>query len=97
MCNLASIALNKCCHDGFFNFNALQHLTRILVRNLNEVIDNSFYPVAEARTSNVRHRPIGIGVQGFADTLIKLRIPFESPKALEVKSFEGLKCFCVPV
>ena len=64
-----------------FNFNKLGKITKIVTRNLNKIIDVNFYPVEEARKSNLRHRPIGIGVQGLADVFIKLRIPFESEKA----------------
>lgn len=59
-------------------------MTEVCVKNLNKVIDLNYYPVKEAKNSNLRHRPIGIGVQGFADALIKLRIPFESPEAIKV-------------
>jgi ribonucleoside-diphosphate reductase alpha chain len=53
----------------------------VVTRNLNKIIDRNHYPVPEARASNLRHRPIGIGVQGLADTMIKMRLPFDSPEA----------------
>ncbi len=59
----------------------LYEVTKVITRNLNKVIDVNFYPVEEARTSNMRHRPIGIGVQGLADVFMKMRMPFDSPEA----------------
>jgi ribonucleotide reductase alpha subunit len=53
---------------------------------LNRIIDNNYYPIPEARTSNMRHRPIGIGIQGMADTLIKMRVAFEDPRAEEINA-----------
>jgi len=67
-----------------FNYEKLITITKVIAKNLNKIIDLNFYPIPEAKYSNLRHRPIGIGVQGFADTLIKLRIPIESPEALKV-------------
>ena len=81
MCNLASIALPKFIIDGEFNHDKLFEVTYQITYNLNRVIDNNFYPVPEARTSNMRHRPIGLGIQGLADALILLRLPFESEEA----------------
>lgn len=91
VCNLASVSLpafllpsgpagsNEA--SSGFDFEALARVVRVVTRNLNRVIDGNFYPLAEARASNLRHRPIGIGVQGFADALLKLRLPFDSEEA----------------
>jgi ribonucleoside-diphosphate reductase alpha chain len=82
VCNLASIALPKfITPDGKFDHEKLYEITKVATRNLNKVIDINYYPVAEARYSNLRHRPIGIGVQGLADAFIMLRMPFDSPEA----------------
>ncbi|RTG80270.1 ribonucleoside-diphosphate reductase subunit M1, partial [Schistosoma bovis] len=86
VCNLASISLAKFVdRDNLtFDFDKLQEVTKVVTRNLNKVIDVSFYPVEEARRSNMRHRPIGIGVQGLADTFCLLRYPFDSPEAADL-------------
>jgi len=82
VCNLASIALPKfVTEDGKFDHKRLYEITKVITRNLNKVIDINYYPVEEARTSNMRHRPIGIGVQGLADAFIMLRMPFDSEEA----------------
>lgn len=81
VCNLGSIALPKFIEGGEFDFEMLKRITRILTRNLNRVIDRNYYPIEEAKNSNMRHRPIGIGVQGLADVFAILRVPFESPEA----------------
>ncbi|MBX2914335.1 MAG: ribonucleoside-diphosphate reductase subunit alpha [Cyclobacteriaceae bacterium] len=82
VCNLASIALPKfVTEDGKFDHQKLYEITKVVTRNLNKVIDINYYPVIEARNSNMRHRPIGIGVQGLADAFIMLRMPFDSPEA----------------
>ncbi len=82
VCNLASIALPKfVTEDGKFDHQKLYEITKVITRNLNKVIDVNYYPVEEARNSNMRHRPIGIGVQGLADVFILLRMPFDSPEA----------------
>lgn len=82
VCNLASIALPKfVTEDGKFDHQQLFEITRVITRNLNKVIDINYYPVPEARNSNLRHRPIGIGVQGLADTFIQLKMPFDSAEA----------------
>ncbi|MCU0352817.1 MAG: ribonucleoside-diphosphate reductase subunit alpha [Cytophagales bacterium] len=81
VCNLASIALPKFVEDGRFNYQKLYDVTKVVTRNLNKIIDINFYPVPEAERSNKRHRPIGIGIQGLADTFIQLRMPFESDEA----------------
>lgn len=81
VCNLASIALPKYVISGEFNFQELFKVVRVITRNLNKIIDRNFYPLAECKNSNMRHRPIGIGVQGFADALLMLKFPFESEQA----------------
>lgn len=84
VCNLASIALPRFVIDGVFDHQKLFEVTKVITRNLNRVIDGNSYPVQEAKHSNMRHRPIGIGVQGFADALSILRLPFESEEALKL-------------
>ena len=82
VCNLASIALNKFVKgDMTYDHKKLYEITKVITRNLNKVIDVNYYPVEEARNSNMRHRPIGIGVQGLADTFILMRHAFDSPEA----------------
>ena len=81
VCNLASIALPMFVENGKFDHETLYDVTYQVTLNLNKVIDKNYYPVAEAKNSNHRHRPIGIGVQGLADALFKLRMPFESDEA----------------
>lgn len=81
VCNLASLALPRFVQDGKFDFDKLYEVTYQVAINLNKVIDENYYPVEEARTSNMRHRPIGLGVQGLADVFILLRLPFESELA----------------
>jgi ribonucleoside-diphosphate reductase alpha subunit len=93
VCNLASISLPKFVkEDKTFDYDALIKVTKVITRNLNNVIDLNYYPVKEAENSNLRHRPIGIGVQGLADAFSKMRIPFESDEALDVneKIFETI-------
>ena len=82
VCNLASLALPKfVTEDGKFDHQKLYEITKVATRNLNKVIDVNYYPVEEARRSNMRHRPIGLGVQGLADAFIMLRMPFDSEEA----------------
>ncbi len=82
VCNLASIALPKFVNkDGEFDHQRLFEITKVVTRNLNKVIDVNYYPVPEAQKSNMRHRPIGIGIQGLADTFILLKMPFGSEEA----------------
>ena len=81
VCNLASIALPRFISDGQLDHNKLFEVTKVITKNLNKIIDINYYPVEEARKSNLRHRPIGIGVQGLADTFIMLRMPFDSEEA----------------
>ena len=94
VCNLASIALNRFVveKERRFDFDQLKKITKVATRNLNKVIDVSFYPLPETRKSNMRHRPIGIGVQGLADAFILMRFPFESEEArlLNVQIFETI-------
>lgn len=92
VCNLASLALPRFVIDGKFDHQKLYEVTYQVTKNLNAVIDNNYYPVQEARTSNMRHRPVGLGVQGLADTFIMLRLPFESElaKMLNKNIFETI-------
>ena len=92
MCNLASLALPKYIEDGAFDHASLHAMVKVLVRNLNKVIDKNFYPVETARNSNFKHRPIGLGVQGLADTFALLRYPFDSEeaRALNAAIFETI-------
>ena len=84
VCNLASLALHKFVKDGQFDFDNLFNITRVVTRNLNKVIDINYYPIPEARNSNMRHRPIGLGVQGLADTFILMGLPFDSDGAKQL-------------
>ncbi|MDH4461241.1 MAG: ribonucleoside-diphosphate reductase subunit alpha [Flectobacillus sp.] len=89
VCNLASLALPKFItqnEKGIFEFDhqKLYEVTKTATKNLNKIIDKNYYPVEEARRSNMRHRPIGLGVQGLADTFILLRMPFESDEARQL-------------
>jgi ribonucleoside-diphosphate reductase alpha chain len=81
VCNLASIALPRFVQNGSFDHDKLFAITYVVTKNLNKIIDINYYPVPEARNSNLRHRPIGIGVQGLADAFILLRLPFDSEEA----------------
>ncbi len=84
VCNLASIALNMFVRDKVFDFKQLYEVTMVVCRNLNKVIDINYYPIDEARYSNLKNRPIGIGVQGLADAFILMRFPFDSPEAAQL-------------
>ena len=86
VCNLASISLAKFVNleKKVYDFQKLYEVTRVVTRNLNKVIDVNYYPVKEAENSNMRHRPIGIGVQGLADAFIMLGMPFDSPEAKQL-------------
>ncbi len=87
VCNLASLALPKyVSEDKTFDHDRLFEVTYQATLNLNRIIDGNFYPVEEARNSNMRHRPIGLGVQGLADTFINMGLPFESPEARTLNS-----------
>ncbi len=92
VCNLASLSLPKFVIDGTFDHQKLYDVTYTATKNLNKVIDRNYYPVEEAKTSNMRHRPIGLGVQGLADAFLLLRMPFESEeaKALNKDIFETM-------
>jgi ribonucleoside-diphosphate reductase alpha chain len=104
VCNLASIALPRFVNGvgtpgAVFNHDKLYDITYICTRNLNRVIDNNYYPVDAARHSNMRHRPIGLGVQGLADAFVLLRLPFDSEEArtlnkeiFETIYFAALSC-----
>jgi ribonucleoside-diphosphate reductase alpha chain len=81
VCNLASISLPMFVENGEFNHQLLYNVTKRVTRNLNKVIDRNYYPVPEAENSNMRHRPVGLGVQGLADAFILLRMPFTSDEA----------------
>ena len=81
VCNLGSLALPRFVMNGRFDHDKLFEVTYQVTINLNRVIDQNYYPIKEAQNSNLRHRPIGLGVQGLADTFIKLRMPFESDEA----------------
>lgn len=81
VCNLASLALPRYVSSGGFDFQKLYEVTKIVTRNLNKIIDGNYYPIPETKTSNDRHRPIVLGVQGLADVFLLLRLPFESPEA----------------
>lgn len=86
VCNLASMALPKYVADGKFDHDALFDATYEVTVNLNRIIDGNYYPVEEAKNSNMRHRPVGIGVQGLADTFIMLRIAFDSAEAKQLNA-----------
>jgi len=86
VCNLASICLPTFVKDGSFDFYNLQEVTRVVTRNLNRVIDRNYYPTEAARKSNMRHRPIAIGVQGLADVFQMLGLSFDEPKARELNT-----------
>ena len=92
VCNLASIALPKFVKDGEFDHKELYKITKRVIKNLNKVIDRNYYPVKEAENSNMRHRPVGLGVQGLADAFILMRLPFtsEEAKKLNQEIFETL-------
>ncbi|RYJ41333.1 ribonucleoside-diphosphate reductase subunit alpha [Flavobacterium beibuense] len=84
VCNLASISLPMFVEEGKFNHDYLYEVTKRVTRNLNKVIDRNYYPVPEAENSNMRHRPVGLGVQGLADAFILMRLPFTSDEAKQV-------------
>ena len=92
VCNLASLSLPMFVENGQFNHQLLFDVTKRVTRNLNKVIDRNYYPVKEAENSNMRHRPVGLGVQGLADAFIMLRLPFTSDEAkkLNQEIFETL-------
>jgi ribonucleoside-diphosphate reductase alpha chain len=87
VCNLASICLPKFVQGTKFNYELLRSVTKTIVRNLNKIIDKTYYPVKEARVSNQKHRPMGIGIQGLADVFAMLHISFDSDKAQELNRY----------
>lgn len=92
VCNLASLSLPMFVENGQFNHQLLYDVTKRVTRNLNKVIDRNYYPVKEAENSNMRHRPVGLGVQGLADAFIMMRLPFTSDEAKQLNQdiFETL-------
>jgi ribonucleoside-diphosphate reductase alpha chain len=92
VCNLASISLPMFVNNNKFDHELLFNVTKRVTRNLNKVIDRNYYPVKEAENSNMRHRPVGLGVQGLADAFILLRMPFTSDEAKQLNQeiFETL-------
>jgi len=84
VCNLASIALPAFIHDGAFDYEKLHKVTKIITENLNNIIDINFYPTEKSKRSNLLHRPIGIGVQGLADTFALLNMSYDSEEAQQV-------------
>jgi ribonucleoside-diphosphate reductase alpha subunit len=87
VCNLASIAINKFINeDNTYNFNKLKEVAEIVTKNLNNIIDINYYPTPETQKSNITTRPIGIGIQGLADLLLILKIPYESEDALKLEA-----------
>lgn len=96
VCNLASIALptyvDMKSEEPTYDFKKLHKVVKVVARNLNKIIDVNYYPVKEAENSNMRHRPIGLGVQGLADAFLALRLPFDSPEAkqLNIQIFETI-------
>jgi len=86
VCNLASLALPRFVIDGKFDHQRLFDVTYVVTKNLNKIIDGNYYPVPEARRSNMRHRPIGLGIQGLADAFILLRLPFDCDEARALNS-----------
>ncbi len=92
VCNLASIALPMFVKNGQFDHKELFRVTKRVTKNLNRVIDRNYYPIKEAENSNMRHRPIGLGIQGLADTFIMMRLPFTSDEAKQLNQdiFETL-------
>lgn len=84
VCNLASIGLPKFVENKIFNYEMLHAVTKIVTNNLNNIIDETFYPCETAKTSNTRHRPIGIGVQGLADVFFLMDVPYHSEEAREI-------------
>ena len=84
VCNLASISLPMFVENGTFNHQRFYEITKTMTINLNKVIDHNYYPIKEAKNSNMKHRPIGLGVQGLADAFIMMRLPFTSDKAKEL-------------
>jgi len=94
VCNLASLSLPAFVKDGSIDYGKLHDVTQVITRNLNRVIDRNYYPTEASRVSNLRHRPIAIGVQGLADVFMMLSLPFDSNEAREINEaiFEVIYC-----
>ena len=94
VCNLASLALPTYVDitNGTYDFQKLHEVVKVVTRNLNKIIEINHYPVEQARKSNFRHRPVGLGVSGLADAFLALRLPFDSPEArqLNIQIFETI-------
>ncbi|KAG0676327.1 hypothetical protein C6P42_001305 [Pichia californica] len=92
VCNLASVALPSFIEKGEFNFQKLHDICKIVIANLDKVIDVNEYPLESCRLSNLKNRPVGLGIQGLADTFFKLKLPFGSPESKELnkKIFETI-------
>merc|ERR1711937_594869 len=86
VCNLASLSLPAYVEKGKYNLERLKEVAKVVTRNLNKVIERNYYPVEQARNSNFKHRPIGIGVQGFPDAAMMLRLPYESEGARKLNT-----------
>ena len=84
VCNLASLALPNYVENESFNYDKLRQVVKVAIKNLNRVIDINYYPTPETKTSNMRHRPVGLGVQGLADVFALMRTSWESDKAAEI-------------
>ena len=84
VCNLASICLPTYIENGIFNYEKLHEVVKVITKNLNKVIDKNFYPIEKGRVSNLKNRPIGIGVQGLSDVFMILKKPFESKEASDI-------------
>lgn len=97
VCNLASINLPKHMKDGQLDFDKLKKTTQIVMRMLDNVIDLNFYPVKQAKTSNMRHRPVGLGIMGFQDALVAQDISYESQEAVEFadRSMEAISYYAI--
>jgi ribonucleoside-diphosphate reductase alpha subunit len=84
VCNLASLALPSYVENETFNYDKMRHVVKVAIKNLNRVIDINYYPTPETRNSNMRHRPVGLGVQGLADVFALMRASWESEEAVEI-------------
>jgi len=97
VCNLASIAINKFYENGVYNYDKLKEVAKLATINLNRVIDVNSYPTVESKKTNLDHRPIGVGIQGLADLLCLMKLPFESQEAIDLdgKIMEVIYYGCV--
>jgi len=84
VCNLASISLSTFVNNGVFNYGKLYDVTKVVARNLDRLIDINYYPTEPAKRSNMKHRPLGIGVQGLADAFFLMNVAFHSEEALKI-------------